>query len=192
MKNKFVPYQNKEFKKKSNSLKVFNKDHKRSSKTIKHILSDKVINFNESQKKNNTNNKSTKILKKPKSKNLKKNEKENESVQKSKIEISKSKPNLDTFITKVKEEKSSPTDKFLSSVNSSNKLITNPKSVSKIPAYYMEGLHKAFIKRSSDYFSNLSRVHFNQSLQFINVKKSLNLSNYTTNGKLSYIPGSNI
>lgn len=192
MKNKFVPYQNKEFKKKSNSLKMFNKDHKRNSKTIKHILSDKNLNLNEYSKKNNTNNKSTKILKKPKSKILKKNEKENEISQKSKIEISKPKTNLDTFITKVKEEKSTPKDKFLNSLNSSNKLLNNQKSISKLPAYYMEGLHKAFIKRSNDYFSNLYRVHFNQSLQFINVKKNLNLSNYTTNGKLSYIPGSNI
>ena len=59
----------------------------------------------------------------------------------------------------------------------------------KINPYYMQGLFKAFIKKGGDYFSNLYRVHFNQSLQFLNVKKTLNLNGYVPNGKLAFIPG---
>lgn len=53
----------------------------------------------------------------------------------------------------------------------------------------MEGLSKAFVKRSNDYFSNLFKVHFNQSLQFLNVKKGLSLVGYSPNGKKAFIPG---
>lgn len=182
-KNKFVPYDHKTFKKKSSSLKIFNNNHKRNSKTIKHILSDK--NSNNSAKKS-ISRKSNPVTKRPKSKNSKKNDKENLVVKKEKTEISQ--PKLDTFVTKVKEEKSAP-NKFIKTIEPSNKLIQNSIQKKTIPSYYMEGLHKAFIKRSGDYFSNLYRIHFNQSLQFINVKKGLNLSSYSTNGKLAYIPG---
>ena len=188
MKNKLaVNHQQKTFKKKSNSLKIFSNEHKRSSKTIKNILSDKQLNINEISKKSDSR-KSNQISKKSKSKNSKKQEKENQTQKKTKKEISQ--PKLDTFVTKVKQEEDNK-DNFASPILQSNKIALNDKNTEKICNYYMEGLHKAFIKRSSDYFSNLHRVHFNQSLQFINVKKGLNLSNYVTNGKSAYVPGSN-
>lgn len=68
-------------------------------------------------------------------------------------------------------------------------LVKNKIKHRSIPKYYMEGLHKALVKRGNDYFSNLYKVHFNQSLQFLNVRKGLNLSGYTPNGKKAVIPG---
>ena len=75
-------------------------------------------------------------------------------------------------------------------VSEKGQLIKNAVKTRKIPQYYMEGLHKALVKRGGDYFSNLYKVHFNQSLQFLNVKKGLNLTGYTPNGKKAVIPGS--
>lgn len=102
--------------------------------------------------------------------------------------------NLDAFVTKV-SEKNLGSRNLLGKMNSGEvetekaQLIKNSVKSRSIPKYYMEGLHKALVKRGGDYFSNLYKVHFNQSLQFLNVKKGLNLTGYSPNGKKAVIPG---
>jgi len=93
-------------------------------------------------------------------------------------------------VTKVSENK--PTPNLLSTnLKENSKLIKKSVDQSKINGYYMQGLYKTFMKKGNDYFSNLYRVHFNQSLQFLNVKKGLNLHGYVPNGKVAFIPGGN-
>lgn len=93
-------------------------------------------------------------------------------------------------MTKVSENK--PTPNLLSTnLKENSKLIKKSVDQSKINGYYMQGLYKTFMKKGNDYFSNLYRVHFNQSLQFLNVKKGLNLHGYVPNGKVAFIPGGN-
>jgi len=91
-------------------------------------------------------------------------------------------------VTKVSENK--PTPNFLGNgMKMETSVKKNMTDHSKINSYYMQGLYKAFMKKSNDYFSNLYKVHFNQTLQFLNVKKGLNLNGYVPNGKLAFIPG---
>lgn len=97
---------------------------------------------------------------------------------------------LTGFVTKVSENK--PTPNLLSTnLKENSKFIKKSVDQSKINGYYMQGLYKTFMKKGNDYFSNLCRVHFNQSLQFLNVKKGLNLHGYVPNGKVAFIPGGN-
>jgi hypothetical protein len=95
---------------------------------------------------------------------------------------------LTGFVTKVSENKVTP-NLVSNNMREGGKLVQKNVDQSKINPYYMQGLYKAFMKKSNDYFSNLYRVHFNQSLQFLNVKKGLNLNGYVPNGKLAFIPG---
>lgn len=95
---------------------------------------------------------------------------------------------MNGFVTKVSETKPTPSlvsTNFTKDTKYGSKKLENKK----LNAYYMQGLYKAFMKKGTDYFSNLYRVHFNQSLQFLNVKKGLNLTGYAPNGKLAFIPG---
>ena len=94
---------------------------------------------------------------------------------------------MNGFVTKVRESKPAP---GLISKSISKDLLGSKKlGAGDINEYYMRGLFKAFMCKGGDYFSNLYRVHFNQSLQFLNVKKGLNLNGYVPNGKLAFIPG---
>lgn len=95
---------------------------------------------------------------------------------------------LNGFVTKVSENKAS-SSLITKDFQGDSKFLKKQTDTKHICPYYMQGLFKAFMKKGNDYFSNLYRVHFNQSLQFLNVKKGLNLNGYVPNGKLAFIPG---
>lgn len=188
------------FGRKSNSLKVFHKEPKKSSRTLKNVLSDKNLNSKKTrqtagsrkEKKKTVvkmSNLSTKAKNRRSSENVNCNVNGNKENRKTETKSIYPRFNLikdgglDGFVTKVSESKPTP------SLVSSNFTKDSKFGGKKLNAYYMQGLFKAFMKKGNDYFSNLYRIHFNQSLQFLNVKKGLSLNGYVPNGKLAFIPG---
>jgi hypothetical protein len=95
MKNNHLGYKKKAFGRKSNSLKVFRRENKKSSRTLKNVLSDKNMNQNGKKSRQGTTSKKEKKKTVTRVSNpglkIKNNSKKNNEEKENKMSVSKSK-----------------------------------------------------------------------------------------------------